>query len=97
MRFIYAALFSLLAACAPAADCIPDTAFTAVVVSAHPLEVRSERGVTLRVAVPEGTRVVSQGGETLTLTDLSSGSAVYVRGSLEGRNVTAQEVRLLGR
>lgn len=97
MRFIYATLFSLLAACAPATDCIPDTAFTAKVVSAQPLEVRSERGGTLLVAASEETRVMSKGGAALTLGDLAAGNTVYIRGSLEGRNVTALEVRLLKR
>ena len=89
------ALFASLAACAPAADCIPDTAFTATVTSAQPLEVRSERGGTLSVAASEETRVMSKGGEALTLADLATGDMVYVRGSLEGRHVTATEVRLL--
>ena len=95
MKPIYAALLSLLAACAPAADCILDTAFSATVISAQPLEVRGERGGTLLVAAAEGTRVMSKGGGALALADLTAGNTVYIRGSLEGRRVTASEVRLL--
>ena len=94
---ILLALLTFLAACAPAADCIDDTAFSATVISARPLEVRPERGGTFSVAVTEETRVMSNSGAALTLTDLSPGSTVYVRGSLEGRNVSAREVRLLER
>ena len=95
MKPRYAALLILLAACAPATECIPDTAFSATVVSTRPLEVRSERGGVLDVATTEETRVMSNSGAALTLADLASGNSVYVRGSLEGRNVTALEVRLL--
>ncbi len=97
MKLLYFILLSLLAACAPAADCIPDTAFTATVISAQPLEVQSERGGALRVAASEETRVVSKRGDALTLGNIAVGNTLYIRGSLEGRNVTAREVRLLER
>ena len=61
------------------------------------LEVQPERGRALRVAASEETRVMSGSGEALALTDLTLGTNIYVRGSLEGRDVTALEVRVLNR
>ena len=95
MKLRYAALLILLAACAPAAECVPDTAFSATVVSMRPLEVQSERGGVLNVVTTEETRIMSHSGAALTLENVTSGDSIYVRGSLEGRNVTALEVRLL--
>ena len=92
-------LLLLLAACAPAVDCIDDTAFTATVIStrAPTLEVQPERGRPLEVLASDETRLISGRGDALTLADLSAGNRLYIRGSLEGRNVTATEVRLLER
>ena len=99
MKLVYFAVL-LLAACAPATDCIDDTAFTATVsalAKGPMLEVQPERGRALNVMSSEETRVTSDSGETLTLADLTLGTNIYVRGSLEGKDVTALEVRVLNR
>ena len=92
-------LFLLLSACAPAADCIDDTAFSATVtaVTSETLRVQPERGGPLIVAASAQTRIVSDTGEKIALANLASGTQVYVRGSLLGENVAAQEVRVLKR
>ena len=93
------ALILLLSACAPAADCIDDTAFSATVteVASETFRVQPERGGPLIVAADAQTRIVSEQGNALTLANLTSGTQVYVRGSLTGENVAAQEVRVLDR
>ena len=93
------ALILSLSACAPAAVCIDDTAFAATVtaVASETFRVQPERGGPLTVAAGAQTRIVSASGDTLPLANLTLGTQVYVRGSLTGEEVTAQEVRVLDR
>ena len=105
VRPLYTALALLsLCACAPATVCIDDTAFAATVTSpaltqAQTFMVQPERSVSggraLSVSAPGEVRIVSDEGAALALDDLTLGTRVYIRGSLEGTKVTATEVRLL--
>ena len=90
-----------LSACAPAVNCIEDTAFSATVMTfdqVQTLRVQPEQAALsrpLNVSASAETRVISGRGEALTLGDLTAGAHIYVRGDLMGSSVTASEIRLL--